>query len=134
MDWEYLKRAEKVPGFVPSFWMSPEYFERAGFREERRKNTVFILDEDREVMFPGIDKGSTTIKGAEEVWALSEVPPKGSVSFLDYNFIYDPLLFNDLSGGIWKLFRKNLHRFNRFTKMLSVEYRRLKEEELKGLS
>ena len=130
---EYLKRVKRIKNIVPSFWMSQTYFEKAGFKEEETKKTLWVVDEDGNVMFPGMTKSGPTTKGVNEIWALSEVPPKGTLKFLDYNFFYSPTNFNNLSGKKWKVFRQNLNKFNRFTEELKKEYRELNDDEKNDL-
>ena len=49
-----------------------------------------------------------------KVWSdfeNSKVPIPCKFKFLDYEYIYNPKHFNDLSGGKWEVYRKNIRKW-----------------------
>ena len=57
------------------------------------------------------------------------VPDSSFGDFLDYQYIYDPKNFLDLSGGTWKVFRKNIRKYPDRVGEFNLEYRKLSPRE-----
>ncbi len=98
----------------PNFWMSGEYFEKAGFREERKGNVWYVRDDEGKLMFPPVHESVGLIAGCEDIWAdVDGFQGEGQKEFLDWEYIYDPRDFLRLEGGKWRTFRKNVRRYAR---------------------
>jgi hypothetical protein len=101
----------------PNFWCSSEYFRRAGWREVLTENFVWVEDDEGQVVLPPINTmlGHWVTSIDRPVWAgiggAGFAPVNAHPEFLDYEFIYDPAHFTDLSGIQWRKFRKNSRKF-----------------------
>lgn len=102
---KYLELA-KAHGQDPNFWMSEEFIEKAGLYWVIRGPLVGF-QQDGEWFFPPYD-----VCMEEFITGISYTSFLGFQlgAFLDYQFIYDPKKFLDLSGGAWKVFRKNINK------------------------
>lgn len=111
----YLKILEQNK-IIPNFWCSEEYWEMAGWKEEEADDgcSTYIQDETGCNMLP------PTGIFCQPCWA-SFPEGKTNKKFLDYNFIYDPKNFLDLSGGQWAVFRKNIRKFPQTCSNLKYE-------------
>ncbi|MBW1737768.1 MAG: hypothetical protein JRJ69_09475 [Deltaproteobacteria bacterium] len=98
----------------PNFWCSSEYFEKANFRIEIEGKWIEVWEGDQ-LIFPAVSDrypfqkeviGEVSWSDFEESFFFV-----GHRVFLDYEYIYDPNSFLDLSGGKWKVFRKNLKKW-----------------------
>ena len=110
---EYLKALERF-GIEPNFWCSQEYFDRANWTTKDYMGYVWVVDSDVFRMLPSIRLGDGTVNDTGlNCWAgLQGEGVHGEVNqFLDYNFIYDPKRFLDLSGGAFQVFRKNSRKY-----------------------
>jgi len=89
-------------------------FQKADFIEYQYNGVVYIADPDRRNILPPISKGGQFPVNVP-VWAdLGKYSPKGlKAKFLDYEYVYDPNSFIDLSGSKWKVFRKNIKKFSK---------------------
>lgn len=105
---KYLEALEKF-NIEPNFWCSDEYFEKAGWEVVAKAGLAGVLDGDGFLMLPLLDLVTGGMFGLTTgVWAgLGDETGK----FLDYNFIYNPKRFQDLSGGDFQVFRKNSRKF-----------------------
>lgn len=99
----------------PNFYCSEEYFEKAGWIEDRdEENVIIIFDFSKSnIMLPVIDLDSIRFLSSSFYAGfcnLNSVCFKEDIklNFLDYEFIYDPSQFLSLSGNKWKKVRKNL--------------------------
>jgi hypothetical protein len=109
----YIELLEKR-NLTPNFWISEEYFEKAGFRtlKEENDNSITVWD-GNQLVFPAIDINGEFLQGTNPIWSDFESyydkwkEPK----FLDYNYIYDPKNFLNLKGHEWAVFRKNIKKF-----------------------
>lgn len=111
----------------PNFWMSDEYLIRSGLIERVEQNHVWWeeADDPGAYAIPPLNTktGAIGYPGPEprfeEIWAgwfvniLKEQLPWGIAlgRKIDLEFIYNPTDFLDLSGGNWKVFRKNIRKW-----------------------
>ena len=119
-DSKYLKLLERK-GIRPNFWCSNEYFEPAGFKEQTVGNSVWIEDESGQLMFPPLSLRSKNYpyssmpKDKFSIWADFSNPRRiylmGIYGFLDYEYIYDPKSFLNMTGKHWATFRKNCRKY-----------------------
>jgi len=101
---------------IPNFWCADAYWRHAGWEETQESVCAIqalkvINQETREPMLPTLLGGPASRRVAMfgPYWASffsSNLCP--SDKFLDYNFLYSPARFLDLSGGEWTMTRKNL--------------------------
>jgi hypothetical protein len=117
----YLKLLAKS-NTVPNFYCSDEYLSLSGTTEMIIDGYViwkdagwfvcppldFVTGESMNVSLPWVDK----VWSDFPFWVM---PGLTTWEFLDYEFIYDPKNFLDLSGKRWEVFRKNVRKFpNRY--------------------
>lgn len=131
--WEAL---EASPNLTPNFWMTEEYVQRKGLQWVE-ENGLWGWQEMEEGgwVFPPIDCSKQFIHAP--CWAGFSVSSEvgavvGAFSQvarpLDFQFIYDPERFLDLTGSQWKVFRKNIKKYpERFPGFL--EYKEIKPGE-----
>ena len=106
---EYLDALE-IFQIEPNFWCSEEYFEKAGWNVRKLLGCVGVFDEEGNAMLPVISDSGRILCPERGVWAgLPQADYPGD--FLDYNFIYSPESFQDLSGGQRQTSRKNSRKF-----------------------
>lgn len=102
----------------PNFWLSLEYIQKAGlvwFEQHLEMDRLMGLKSslsDLWWFFPPIDQHGR-ILSEEEVpvyasWASFHTRKS---KLLDYQFIYNPVNFQDLSGNHWAVFRKNVRKY-----------------------
>ncbi|MCK9570200.1 hypothetical protein M0R72_14745 [Candidatus Pacearchaeota archaeon] len=106
---QYLDRM-RVLGVDPNFFMSAEYLYHKGVAPLSLPNGVWGLVEYGEYgwFLPPLD-GLGHLFPARKVYA--GLPNITGTEFLDYQFIYDPNRFLDLSGHHWSTFRKNIRKW-----------------------
>jgi hypothetical protein len=113
----------KIYNIDPNFFISKTYFDRPELKAKRNDNWVWI-EENGKAIFPALPIYLTK---QSDIWEFPFVSSywcgfDGDVNnewlnlpenkyFLDYQYIYDPNHFLDLSGGKWESFRKNVRRF-----------------------
>lgn len=113
---EYLRRVEDF-SLRPTFWTSAAYLSCLDLVEIQSDGKVW-LEEDGRVLFPPITQdGLYDTNSPEHIWAipatcyLNQLPPFRRCKFLDWEYLYRPSDFQDLSGGKWKVFRKNVRKW-----------------------
>jgi hypothetical protein len=112
----YLKRSEQLK-IDPNFFVSSSYFWH--FEAECYQSEGWIwVEVEGECLFPPLpveDAGCPHSLPVTSVWSdfhnLIHPIRQGVASFLDWEYIYDPQRFNDLSGGQWFSFRKNSRKW-----------------------
>lgn len=127
--YEYLKLMERK-GIKPNWWCSEEYFQKAGFTEQRQGSfdhpCVQIEDQDGLIVLPPIDprRGQMWARAETEIWAdlYGFKPDYMEKEMLDYEFIYDPNKFLNMDGGIWQTFRKNSRKYPKRNKSAGLKY------------
>ena len=139
----YLDSLEKA-GIEPNFWCSNEYFEKAKLKIIEKNNVLQIIDPDnnQNILPPlNIEYGDFLAWFIGDIWSdligfedyaieINYFPKK---RFLDYNFIYDPKSFLDLSGGQWAVFRKNSRKFLNRNKHSQFRYINISSELSKNI-
>jgi len=116
MKSKYLELLE-TNDFIPNFWCSEEYFQKAGLEEIEAGGVLKVFDDDILVLPPLNSKGTFAEPSENMVWSDLEgcdFSSMGYVSeFLDYEYIYDPGAFSTMEGKRWMVFRKNSRKFSR---------------------
>lgn len=113
MDWAYpLNNWMPKLGINPPFWFSEEYFQAAGWKIQNKDGFTQIIEERLDIFPRFTQKGIYSQEKPKEIWCgLGECPPNYFKKFLDYEYVYDPKQFLNLSGGQWTLFRKKINKF-----------------------
>jgi hypothetical protein len=111
----------------PNFWLSLDYLQAIRAEEVESGGWVWIEEPQEEkpvCLFPPIHRyhllPSEPIP-VDHIWStmvLLMIPllyqaPRSTSYFLDYNFMYLPSQFTDLSGKRWATFRKNTRKWSR---------------------
>jgi hypothetical protein len=99
-------------GVEPNFFMSEEYLLHKRITPATQSNGLWGLVEDGEDgwFLPPLN-GAGQLATGESVYA--GLPNVAGSLFVDYQFIYDPQRFQDLSGGCWAVYRKNIRKWPR---------------------
>jgi hypothetical protein len=116
----YLERANQL-NITPNFWLSREYLLTQEDIEFKSNRKAMWLQEDEVMVFPPLPIDSHYLHERDcpplLIWSDFENYSKGEpVEFLDWEYVYDPNNFLDLSGGKWKIFRKNSRKWDRVNK------------------
>lgn len=109
-DLEFYLQKVKEAGHIPNFWCSIPYILAAGWSYWTEDFCFGICDSDEKRMLPTFDSRLGMFIPSN-CWA--GFPLMTGKKFLDYQYMYDPRSFMDLSGGKWKTFRKNLHKWEK---------------------
>lgn len=112
---EYIDSLQKLK-VDPNFWISEEYFQKAGLIEKKDGGSIWIEDEGT-MVFPPLVWDSSLIF-PEKIWSdFSDFNPAYfqhyREEFLDYEYLYDPKDFLEMRGKKWMVFRKNSKKFPR---------------------
>ena len=110
--WETLKNLPTEP----NFWMSEEYAEKKELRWTEEGHLIGYKDMEKpdEWFYPPLVLNVGQFDLNQNIFAgfpgqlnvhLMEWEP------LDNQYIYDPQNFKDLSGGKWKVFRRNVRKY-----------------------
>jgi len=158
---DYLKTLHQLR-ISPNFWCSEEYLEKAGLHSLRikwpltplagegsRTRLFWVVPDGEWWLAPPLEEGvgvRAIPDNPNRIWSdfsLSlgggtVLPAPYSKHLLDYEYMYDPWCFRDLSGGRWRTFRKNINKWERENKGRGVTYMEtpgdyLQEEDLKRL-
>lgn len=111
----YLKRAEEL-GIDPNFYLSEPYLNLAGAQCYTRLGWTWIEEGDW-CLFPPLPMTPlgfmTPPYDLRKVWSDFEGkhPNYYHSTFLDWEYIFDSNNFNNLSGGKWEVFRKNIRKW-----------------------
>jgi hypothetical protein len=103
---------------TPNFFCSQEYFDKAKIEEVEEDGFIYWKQDDL-IISPPINAFNGELLGVPKDWAPKIWidfqywrPPVGyEPTFLDWEYIYNPKDFLDLSGGNWSTFRKNIRKF-----------------------
>lgn len=123
----YLEELEKRK-IDPNFWTSEEYFQKAGLKMMYENGWLFMEEGGVAVVPPLPIEPSAPF--SREVWSdfhPTEAPPFfGPLisTFLDFEYIYDPLHFNNMEGARWSVFRKNCRKWPQ-RNIGKIEYKRV---------
>lgn len=111
----YLKRAEEL-GVDPNFYLSEPYLNLIGAKCYTRFGWVWI-EEGGWCLFPPLPMTLlaplTPPYDQRRIWSDFENrhPNYVKSEFLDWEYIFNPTHFNDLSGGKWETYRKNIRKW-----------------------
>lgn len=111
----YLVRSESL-GVDPNFYLSLPYL--TFFNAVCRTDGDWIwVEDDGACLFPPLpvgDRASARLP-VTKVWSdfANHRPYSRECHFLDWEYLYDPRRFNDMSGGQWITFRKNSRKWPR---------------------
>lgn len=134
MTFKYIDLIQKA-GVIPNFYISDEYFYKAGFLEDTiymdHRYWIIVMDGDW-MVFPPISSGGTfsprdvaeikKVALCQGIWSdfKGYDPINATPVLLDHEFLYDPKDFLNISGSKWEVFRKNSRKFpNRLNKPLT---------------
>ncbi len=112
---DYLKAVSDAK-FLPNFWMSEEYIQKAGLHYVEMFGMEGFQDVPGDWFFPPLFCSLPVLRGNIYSGFLTDklrVCGKVASTFLDYQFIYQASDFDDLSGNKWKVFRKNIKKYER---------------------
>lgn len=125
----YLE-AVRESGKSPNFWTSASFLDLKYDLEWIEEDGLQGFKELGEPgwFLPPLD-GLGRLRTDCDVWACMYGDSDGE--FLDYEFIYRPADFLDLSGGHWTTFRKNVRKWPSRTRGTTV-YRELGRDEMPG--
>lgn len=104
----------KLLNISPNFWISEEYFQKAGLVEKENNESVWIEDDDGMLVFPPLYQFYENIKkiwsdfDKDDFWVYGF-----DKEFLDYEYLYDPKEFIEMEGHKWMVFRKNCRKFSK---------------------
>lgn len=107
---------------IPNFWMSKEYFEKANFKVILGQQALSVKDEQGCFVFPIIRFDGAVIPVSCWSSFAGDLFLNHSKKFLDYEFIFNPAEFEDMSGGKWSAYRKNVNRFMKKNPKIIYEY------------
>lgn len=125
---QYLLQAQKI-GIKPNFYLSEVYLKFAGAVCYSMNEWIWIEADDW-CMFPPFYLGSCFTTSINDLRASCPVNKYWSdfeksnyifgqsldffPNFLDYEYIFNPKHFNDMKGGKWNIYRKNIRKWPKF--------------------
>lgn len=119
---DYLTLSQKMR-IEPSFFHTLPYLEFAGAEAWKNAHWAWITSEGWIMFNPLMISSDPKTLGNEamffpkgDIWCASSdnIPhPWYQKQFLDWEYIFDPADFNDMSGGKWNTFRKNVRKWPR---------------------
>lgn len=115
----YLRRMEELK-IEPNFWVNRDYLQLCLVESHEADGWVW-LEDDGVCLFPPLPCEPISFDKlinypVDEVWsdfANRGHPSFGETEFLDWEYIFDPSDFLDMSGGKWMTFRKNSRKWPR---------------------
>ena len=116
----YLNRAKRIK-LIPNFFISVPYLKLSNVKGFMEDGWVWIEDEEW-LLFPPLSLTTNNhhcpfISKLKNVWSdfesLHPSPNFSKKEFLDWEYIFNPTHFNDLSGGKWETYRKNIRKWPR---------------------
>lgn len=134
--WEYQNCLKRRKARVdPNFFISKPWFVANGWMVKRLLVEEIgicwaVLDTDGCILFPLVPMCRGALCPPAGVWCDFEGynPARDyDREEFDFEFLYDPASFDDLSGGVRKTFRKNVRRFEKENPL--HEYREVGREE-----
>lgn len=115
----YLELAEKR-GIDPNFYLSEAYLNFSGAKTVEDNGWLRVLGDGWQVLPPlPIEDPPEAFQWEGQhhgirVWSdyfYTPFPMIGSNQFLDYEYLFNSLSFNDLRGGSWEVYRKNVRKW-----------------------
>ncbi len=133
---EYLQRAW-ILGIIPNFWLTANYM---GIQDAKLQNNgkVIWVEEGEWAIFPPLPVGSNDFKKENcpplRVWSdFENFGPGEEEEFLDWEYSYNSDAFKDMSGGKWKVFRKNSRKWPRDNEGWNYSFNPPKDCEIEAL-
>lgn len=107
---------------MPNFWVAEEYWRAAGWKLKDSQGVLAPYDGRTRMLptLPGTLLGCDCWAGWPGLWGFNG-------DFLDWQFLYDPASFHDLSGHDRAVFRKNTRHFERLH--ADIVYRPLRDDD-----
>lgn len=108
----YLIRAEEL-NIIPNFFTSLPYLMFSNSECFKNENWIWI-ETDSWCLFPPLSIGNSNIFPVERIWCTFEdweLPNNFKKEFLDWEYIFDPTHFNQMKGGKWNVYRKNVRKW-----------------------
>lgn len=109
----YLTRASEL-GVVPNFFMSNPYLQLSHARLIEKHGWLWIKDKYWN-LFPALPlEGSMEAPELDRIWALfgnDNIVLNEHYHFLDWQYLFRPSDFMDMSGHRWEVFRKNCRKW-----------------------
>lgn len=111
----YLTRAKELE-IIPNFYLSLPYLELSNVKCFSNNGWIWIEDENW-ILFPPLRlskvKEEIPIK---KIWSDFEnkknLIKSGFVKeFLDWEYLFDPISFNNMAGSSWAVYRKNIRKW-----------------------
>ena len=114
LDFKYLRLLE-FQKVRPSFWCSDEYFRKAEFKEIDDNGVIYIQDKEGSLMFPPLDSMLNYQHPIFQTPSWTSFAKMNGLLkdaiFFDYEYIYDPKAFLNMTGKKWQVFRKNCRKY-----------------------
>ena len=109
----YLKIAESL-GIIPNFYLSIPYLQLSQVRVLTDGKFIWIVDKEW-CLFPPLSLKPGGEYPVKRSWSDFEgiTTQASSMEILDWEYIFNPLHFKDLSGGKWQVYRKNIRKWPR---------------------
>jgi hypothetical protein len=110
----YLNRVQQLK-IKPNFYLSMPYLTLNNAKCWEQDGWLW-LEADKWCLFPPLPVDDEMWQAkipVKRVWSDFETIKLNQfrAKFLDWEYIFDPLKFNDLSGGAWESFRKNCRKW-----------------------
>jgi len=110
----YLKRMRELE-VIPNFWTTQEYLATQDV-SLKSDGEVMWIQEDEWAVFPPLPLRSASLQGMKcppmKIWSdFTNFSVGAEMEFLDWEYTYDSSRFQDLSGGRWRMFRKNSRKW-----------------------
>lgn len=112
-EFEYIRTLERF-GIRPNFWCSNEYFAKAQFNDAKTGRAIWVEDQAGMTVLPPISIQTGMFcsdVNVGDIWCGLDGFSCGQAEFLDYEYIYNPAHFKDMSGHKWATFRKNSRKY-----------------------
>lgn len=112
----YLMKSKNW-GITPNFFMSEPYLALCDARLIKKDGWMWLVDGEW-CLFPPLpitNSKDTIVPPPMNVWALFEEdrPINEHYKFLDWQYVFDPKDFLNMSGKVWETFRKNSRKWPR---------------------
>jgi len=108
---EFLKKKK----IEPNFYCSESYLLASGAQCYFENDWAYV-DADGWLLFPPIYVcDNRQEKSNKPIWSdfCKIYPSYSTISFLDWEYVYNPSHFLELKGGQWEVFRKNIRKFSK---------------------
>jgi hypothetical protein len=112
-----LDRAQQLK-IEPNFYLSEPYLKLCKAKCWEQNNWIWI-EADKWCLFPRLSLTEDKISNhpTKKVWSdFNGWPSVKHREFLDWEYVFNPVAFNDMSGGTWEIFRKNSRKWQKTNK------------------